>query len=118
VVTDRYTVRPGDNLGAIARRYRTSVNALVRLNGLKSRTLIYPGQVLRVPSRGGVETAPPAPAAAAGEKVTYTVRGGDTLFQIAQSFKTTVDKIKADNSLSSDILFVGQKLVITAGKSS
>jgi len=118
VVTDRYTVRPGDNLGAIARRYRTSVDALVRLNGLKSRTLIYPGQVLRVPSRGGVETAPPAPAAAAGEKVTYTVRGGDTLFQIAQSFKTTVDKIKADNSLSSDILFVGQKLVITAGKSS
>jgi membrane-bound lytic murein transglycosylase D len=118
VVTDRYTVRPGDNLGAIARRYRTSVDALVRLNGLKSRTLIYPGQVLRVPSRGGVETAPPAPAAAAGEKVTYTVRGGDTLFQIAQSFKTTVDKIKADNSLASDILFVGQKLVITAGKTS
>jgi membrane-bound lytic murein transglycosylase D len=116
VVTDRYTVRPGDNLGAIAQRYRTSVEALVRLNGLKSRTLIFPGQVLRVPSRGGVETAAPAPAASAGEKVTYTVRGGDTLFQIAQSFKTTVDKIKADNGLSSDILFVGQKLVITAGK--
>ena len=116
VVTDRYTVRPGDNLGAIAGRYRTSVDALVRLNGLKSRTLIFPGQVLRVPSRGGVETAAPAPAANAGEKVTYTVRGGDTLFQIAQSFKTTVDKIKADNGLSSDILFVGQKLVITAGK--
>jgi membrane-bound lytic murein transglycosylase D len=104
VVTDRYTVRPGDNLGAIAQRYRTSVDALVRLNGLKSRTLIYPGQVLRVPSRGGVET--------------YTVRGGDTLFQIAQTYKTTVEKIKADNSLSSDILFVGQKLVITAGKTS
>jgi membrane-bound lytic murein transglycosylase D len=116
VVTDRYTVRPGDNLGAIAQRYRTSVEALVRLNGLKSRTLIFPGQVLRVPSRGGVETAAPAPAASAGEKVTYMVRGGDTLFQIAQSFKTTVDKIKADNGLSSDILFVGQKLVITAGK--
>jgi len=116
VVTDRYTVRPGDNLGAIAGRYRTSVDALVRLNGLKSRTLIFPGQVLRVPSRGGVETAAPAPAASAGETVTYTVRGGDTLFQIAQSFKTTVDKIKADNGLASDILFVGQKLVITAGK--
>jgi len=118
VVTDRYTVRSGDTLGAIARRYRTSVDALVRLNGLKSRTLIRPGQVLRVPSRGGVETAAPAPAAAAGEQVTYIVRGGDTLFQIAQTYKTTVEKIKAENGLASDILFVGQKLVITAGKTS
>jgi membrane-bound lytic murein transglycosylase D len=116
VVTDRYTVRSGDTLGAIARRYRTSVDALVRLNGLKSRTLIRPGQVLRVPSRGGVETAAPAPAATAGEQVTYIVRGGDTLFQIAQTYKTTVEKIKAENGLASDILFVGQKLVITAGK--
>jgi membrane-bound lytic murein transglycosylase D len=116
VVTDRYTVRSGDTLGAIALRYRTSVDALVRLNGLKSRTLIRPGQVLRVPSRGGVETAAPAPAATAGEQVTHIVRGGDTLFQIAQSYKTTVEKIKAENGLTSDILFVGQKLVITAGK--
>ena len=116
VVTDRYTVRSGDTLGAIARRYRTSVDALVRLNGLKSRTLIRPGQVLRVPSRGGVETAAPAPAATAGEQVTYIVRGGDTLFQIAQTYKTTVEKIKAENGLASDILYVGQKLVITAGK--
>jgi membrane-bound lytic murein transglycosylase D len=115
VVTDRHTVRPGDTLGAIARRYRTSVDAIKRLNGLQSN-LIRVGQVLRVPSRGGVETAAPAPAAAAGEQVTYIVRGGDTLFQIAQTYKTTVEKIKADNGLASDILFVGQKLVITAGK--
>lgn len=118
VVTDRYTVRPGDNLGAIARRYRTSVDALVRLNSLRSRTLIYPGQVLRVPSAGGGGTPAPAVTAAAGETVTYMVRSGDTLFQIAQSYKTTVDKIKAANGLSSDILFVGQKLTIEVGKTS
>ena len=119
VVTDRHTVRPGDTLGAIARRYRTSVAALQRLNNLRG-TLIRPGQVLRVPSRGGVEVpaSAPAQAAAPGETVTYTVRGGDTLFQIAQSFKTTVEKIKADNSLSSDILFIGQKLVVVSGKTS
>jgi membrane-bound lytic murein transglycosylase D len=115
VVTDRHTVRRGDTLGAIARRYRTSVNAIKRLNGLRSN-LIRIGQVLRVPSRGGVERAPAPPTAAAGEQVTYIVRGGDTLFQIAQVYKTTVDQIKAENHLSSDILYVGQKLVITAGK--
>jgi membrane-bound lytic murein transglycosylase D len=116
VVTDRYTIRPGDTLGAIASRYRTSVDAIVRLNGLTSRTMIYPGHVLRVPSRGGVETPAPVPSAQPGETITYIVRLGDTLFQIAKNYKTTVDKVKADNGLSSDILVVGQKLVIQAGR--
>ena len=116
VVTDRHTVRPGDTLGAIARRYRTSVEAIRRLNGLRG-TLIRPGQVLRVPSRGGVEAAPPAPAAKPGESVAYIVRLGDTLFQIAKTYNTTVEAIKAANGLASDILVVGQKLVIQAGKS-
>ena len=116
IVTNRHTVRKGDTLGAIAQRYRTSVNALVRLNGLRSRTMIYPGQVLRVPSRGGVETAVAAPQTKPGETVAYVVQNGDTLFQIAKTFNTTVDKIKAANGLVSDILVVGQKLVIQAGR--
>ena len=116
VVTDRHTVRSGDTLGAIARRYRTSVDAIKRLNGLRSN-LIRVGQVLRVPSRGGVEAPPAAaPAAKSGETVTYTVRNGDNLFQIAKNHRTTVEAIKAANSLSSDILSVGQKLVIQVGK--
>jgi len=117
VVTDRYTVRSGDTLGAIARRYRTSVNAIKNLNGLRSN-LIRPRQVLRIPSRGGVETAPAAaaPAAKPGETVTHVVRLGDNLFQIAKTYGTTVEKIKAANNLASDIIAVGQKLVIEVGK--
>jgi len=117
VVTDRYTVRPGDTLGVIARRYRTSVDAIKRLNGLRG-TLIRPGQVLRVPSRGGGETAAPAPDLKPGESVTYVVRLGDTLFQIAKAHRTTVEAIKAANGLLSDILAVGQKLIIEVGKTS
>ena len=114
VVTDRHTVRSGDTLGAIARRYRTSVDAIKRLNGLRSN-LIRVGQVLRVPSRGGVETAPAVPAAKPGETVTYIVRNGDNLFQIAKAYGTSVEKIKSANGLASDIITVGQKLVIEAG---
>jgi len=117
VVTDRYTVRPGDTLGFIARRYRTSVDAIKRLNGLRG-TLIRPGQVLRVPTRGGGEAAAPAPDLKPGESVTYVVRLGDTLFQIAKAHRTTVEAIKAVNGLSSDILAVGQKLTIEVGKTS
>jgi membrane-bound lytic murein transglycosylase D len=117
VVTDRHTVRRGDTLGAIANRYRTSVNSIKRLNGLRSN-LIRVGQVLRVPSRGGVEmpAAAAVPAAKPGETVTHIVRLGDNLFQIAKTYGTTVEKVKAANGLSSDILTVGQKLVIEVGK--
>jgi membrane-bound lytic murein transglycosylase D len=115
VVTDRHTVRRGDTLGAIARRYRTSVDAIKRLNGLRSN-LIRVGQVLRVPSRGGVETAAaPVPQAKPGETITYIVRNGDNLFQIAKTYGTTVERIKIANGLDSDIITVGQKLVIQAG---
>ncbi len=117
VITERYTVRRGDTLGGIARRFRTSVASIDRLNNLRGRTLIRPGQVLRIPSRGGASTASPPPSANPGETLTYTVRSGDTLFQISRTYRTTVQRIKDDNSLSSDILTVGQKLIIKVGSS-
>jgi membrane-bound lytic murein transglycosylase D len=44
-----YVVRSGDTLSAIARTHRVSLNALLRANGLSSRSTIYPGQVLSIP---------------------------------------------------------------------
>ena len=58
---DTYTVRPGDTLSQIARRFGTTVSALARLNGIANPSAIYPGQVLRmtgaapVPSSGGAK---------------------------------------------------------------
>ncbi len=79
--------------------------------------MIYPGQVLRVPARGGVVTAPAgAPPAKPGESVTRGSRADRALFQIAKAYKTTVAAIKAANGLASDILAVGQKLIIQAGR--
>lgn len=43
-----YRVRRGDNLYRIARRYRTTVRNLVRLNNIKNPNLIYIGQILRI----------------------------------------------------------------------
>lgn len=43
-----YRVRRGDSLWRIARRYRTTVNNLVRLNNIKNPNLIYIGQILRI----------------------------------------------------------------------
>jgi membrane-bound lytic murein transglycosylase D len=119
VVTDRYRVRRGDTLGGIARKYHTSVDAIVRLNGLRSRTLIREGQVLRIPVSGRAPSAAatsPPPGVKPGDSVIYIVQSGDTLFQLSKVFNTTVQKIKADNNLTSDDLLVGQRLVIQVGR--
>jgi membrane-bound lytic murein transglycosylase D len=119
VITDRYRVLKGDTLGEIARKFRTSVDTLVRLNGLKNRTIIREGQVLRIPVSGQPSNPPSAvssPAAKPGDKVIYVVKAGDTLFNISKMFGTTVEKIKADNNLTSDELAVGRKLTIQVGR--
>jgi LysM repeat protein len=43
---------------------------------------------------------------------TYTVKSGDTLYEIASKFGTTVSALKSSNNLSSDLIFVGQVLSI------
>jgi membrane-bound lytic murein transglycosylase D len=58
-----YRVRPGDNLGSIARRYGTTVSALQQANRLGSHTLIRAGQVLRVPPGRGTSSGAGAVAA-------------------------------------------------------
>ena len=117
VVTDRYRVMRGDTLGGIARKFRTSVDAIVRINDLRSRTLIREGQVLRIPVSGlPANPAPPA-GVKAGDTVTYVVRAGDTLSSLSRMFSTTVEKIRAANNLTSDELAVGQKLTIQVGRS-
>ncbi len=94
-----YTVRAGDSLWLIARRYGTTVEAIKSLNGLTS-DLINVGQVLKLPA-GSTEGS-----------WEYTVRAGDTLWLISRRFGTTVDAIKGLNGLTSDVLNIGQVLRI------
>ena len=56
-----YTVRRGDTLSAIALRYGVSVWAMVQANGIRNPSLIYAGQVLRIP-RGASPAPPTSPA--------------------------------------------------------
>ncbi len=108
-----HRVRRGESLSVIAHRYRTSVSAIARLNGLRRVNLIRSGQRLKVPVRGrSYASSPPPKLVKEGEKLIYIVRRGDSLYKIAHAFSTTVGKIKNDNDLESDVLDVGQKIVI------
>ncbi|HBY96631.1 MAG: LysM peptidoglycan-binding domain-containing protein [Ardenticatenaceae bacterium] len=104
-----YVVQRGDTLIGIARRFNTTVEALARANNLTSPYVIYVGQTLTIPGgTGSAATATPA----TGQQQIYTVQRGDTLYSIARRYNTTVEAIRQANGLSSNLIYVGQKLVI------
>ncbi len=98
----RYTVRRGDNLWTIARRFGTTVDRLKRDNALRSSSL-KPGQSLVVAS-----------GSAAGDRGgTYVVRRGDTLGSIAAATRVSTTRLAAANGLSlRSTIYPGQELVI------
>lgn len=59
IVYGWHTVRPGDTLGAIARRYRTSADAIMRLNGIRNPRTLQIGRKLKIPGKG--DPAEPEP---------------------------------------------------------
>jgi LysM repeat protein len=111
--TSVYVVKSGDYLGKIAKQFNTTVQDLKSLNGLNSDR-IYMGQALKVP--GKTETTTPAPAVTPPVESTttsvYTVVRGDTLSKIGVQYKMSVSELKKLNSLSSDMIYVGQKLKV------
>lgn len=97
--TVTYTVQPGDTLWLLANRFGTTVDAIMKENGLTG-SILNIGQVLRIP------TGQPS------QYFNYTVRSGDTLWLLANRFGTTVDAIKRMNGLTGDALRIGQVLRI------
>lgn len=94
-----YIVRPGDTLYGISNRYGTTVNDIKNLNRLTS-DLLTVGMELLIPSSNQ------------GSMTTYTVQSGDNLWQISRRFNTTINELRRLNNLTSDILSIGQTLLI------
>jgi membrane-bound lytic murein transglycosylase D len=114
----RHKVRKGESLSVIARRYRTSVSAIVAMNGLKSSRYIKAGWTLKIPTEiayASIEkTSPTLPAVRTEEKfLEYVVRKGDSLWKIANRFETTTKAIQSLNQLNNTSLKIGQVLVIS-----
>ena len=96
--TINYTVQKGDSLYSIARKYSTTIDKIKDLNNLTTNLLSI-GQVLLIPTNTNLET-------------TYTVQKGDSLYSIAKKYNTTVDKLKQLNNLTSNLLSIGQILIV------
>ena len=107
-----YTVKSGDTLYSIAKKYNTSVSEIIDLNYLTNSNLKV-GQVIRIP-----EMYTPEDEIYLPQYTNYIVKKGDTLYSIASNNNISVDILKKDNALVNDSLVIGQSLKIRVDGSS
>lgn len=93
-----YTVKKGDSLWKISKEYDITIPKLTELNNLTNYNLQI-NQKLLVPKKDKREN-------------TYIVQSGDSLWSIAKKYNLTVDELKEKNNLTSNLLSIGQELII------
>jgi len=114
VCSVNYTVQSGDSMYSIATRYGITLDALKAANPqIVNPDLIFPGQIICVPV---VRPPVPLPPAACPNGTLYTVRSGDTMFDIATRFGITLQALLAANPQIVDAsrIFPGQPVCIPA----
>ena len=113
-----HTVRSGESLGLIAKKYGTSVSAIKQLNGLRSDR-IHAGQKLVVSKAVRASVTKPAPGKQGSDAtaVYHVVQPGDTLWGIAQRYPgVSVDDLKRLNADVGDDLKPGSRIKVRAPK--
>lgn len=110
-----YTVKRGDTLNAIASQYGTTVQEIAQINVIQNVNLIYPGQVLRITtnsSNHGSETNSTG-------KTYYTIKRGDTLWEISRKYGVSVQNIVSWNNIQNpNLIYPGQRLILYGNYSS
>ncbi len=101
-----YVVQPGDTLYGLARRFGTTVQAIMTANAMPSTRLLA-GQTLTIPAAPGVAPAP----------LVHVVQPGETLSSIARAYNTTVWAIMSANGLTSQTIWAYTSLYIPVGTS-
>jgi membrane-bound lytic murein transglycosylase D len=112
-----HTVRKGETLASISRKYGTSPRTIKDFNDFKKNQTLAAGWKIKVPAKTGSLQAKGSksvvPVAAKVEKpVKYVVKKGDSIWQIASQHNTTAKEIQNFNRLKGPALHVGQGLLI------
>jgi membrane-bound lytic murein transglycosylase D len=119
----QHTVKEGETLWAIARRYDVSVDAVQRANRLNGTTIV-PGRTLTIPQASATQAGTTTRAAAsngngasaarqpAAQSARHVVKSGETLWSIAREYGSSVDAIQGANRIEDNVIVPGQRLVI------
>ena len=94
-----YQVQSGDSLYKIAQKYNVTVQEIKDANNM-SADEIYQNQYLYIPDKKQTDS------------ITHTVVKGDTLSALAKKYKIEINRLKAANGLDSDMIYIGQQLLI------
>lgn len=97
-----YIVQKGDTLYQISKKYNTTVDELKKINNLNTNSLSI-GQILNLPIKEMEENK---------NYISYTVKKGDSLYQIGNKYNVSVNKLKEINNLTSNLLSIGQIIKI------
>jgi membrane-bound lytic murein transglycosylase D len=106
-----HVVRKGDSLWSIAKRHNMDVVTLASMNRIDPADTLRAGQRLVLhpeDAAGAVDGGVDTPQ---GRRVTYVVRRGDTLSEIAQTLRVSVANLKTWNNISGSQIRAGQRLV-------
>ncbi len=103
---DTYKIKSGDSLSEIALRFGLSTDELKALNNMASNKIIA-GKVLKLKANN-VQTVQNE----VGEKIEYTVKNGDTISQIAESFGVLSRDVMRWNNMSTSRIVVGDNLIV------
>lgn len=108
-----YKVKRGDTLSEIAKRFNTTVSHLVEINNIKNPNLIYTGEILTISHNHNNSN----PKEESSTK-TYRVKKGDTLWEIARKFNTTVNHLVSINNIRNpNLIYAGEILKISSNNS-
>lgn len=105
-----HTVESGDSLWALAEENNVTIESIKKENKLTS-DIIVPGQIIEID--GEKEEKEEVKEEDKEETEIYTIKAGDTLFEIAVEFDVTVADLKEWNNLSSDLIFEGKELIVS-----
>ena len=109
-----YKVKTGDVLSKIASQHGVSLDKLKEWNKLKS-TVIHTGQILYIYPKGQPSTTASSSRTLAqntSNSKTYTVKPGDSLWNISQKHSLSIEEIKRLNNLNSTTIKPGQRLIV------
>lgn len=111
----RHRIRRGESVSTIAARYGVSQYAILQANNLSRRSTIYAGKQLIVPVPLDRSQTSRTYRKYEAEDGIYTVRSGDTMWDIARAFGTSVDALRRSNYIErGSRIYVGQKMKIPA----
>jgi membrane-bound lytic murein transglycosylase D len=117
IVTRHYKIKPGETLASIANRTHTTIQAIRKANHLAGTT-IRSNMLIKIPGQKTVNTAvmmAKAPRSAYAGSQFYTVKKGDTFWNIAQRFSISPKNIAEWNKITLKTALVpGRKLTIKA----